>query len=347
MQQFQNRFHLARFQFGKIAEIDFGDIAALQEQVPIARFEVTQIEAGRFRGSASVVNVRRLWLLRLAHEPGCVWASTIDPDYFHVVLPVRWRGDLIYNGEMACRQTLYGFCDSEGFIGRTQGRDVIAVAVPRTALAGALAALRGVGPEDVRLGPGAYRLAHQALDRLRLGLQRLIAGAMANPSQLEGLGQADRFWQSALGHLVDAYLALDRADPPPAHRCGSPTQIVGRAEERFMACPHRRISLAELCEAAGVSASTLNAAFHIVCGMSPLKFFKMRRLCRARHILLHGAADRGAVKRAAIDAGLTELGRFSVEYRELFGEPPSVTLHAARRPAPAGALESQAFPART
>jgi AraC-like DNA-binding protein len=85
--------------------------------------------------------------------------------------------------------------------------------------------------------------------------------------------------------------------------------------------------------------------------MSPLKFFKIRRLCRARHTLLQGAvergADRGAVKRAALDAGLTELGRFSVEYRALFGEPPSVTLHAARQPAPTGALESQAFPART
>jgi AraC-like DNA-binding protein len=33
------------------------------------------------------------------------------------------------------------------------------------------------------------------------------------------------------------------------------------------------------------------------------------------------------VKRAAYDAGFTEMGRFSVEYRRFFGESPSDTLH--------------------
>ena len=36
--------------------------------------------------------------------------------------------------------------------------------------------------------------------------------------------------------------------------------------------------------------------------------------------------QRGAMKQAALGAGYTHLGRFAVEYRELFGEPPSTTL---------------------
>lgn len=64
-----------------------------------------------------------------------------------------------------------------------------------------------------------------------------------------------------------------------------------------------------------------------MCGESPLAYFHKRWLMRARSALLNLAPERGAVKRAALGAGLTELGRFSVEYQRLFGESPSVTLN--------------------
>ena len=60
---------------------------------------------------------------------------------------------------------------------------------------------------------------------------------------------------------------------------------------------------------------------------TPLAYFLKRKLTKARATLLHARPERGAVKSAAIDAGLTELGRFSVQYRRLFGECPSATLN--------------------
>ncbi len=84
--------------------------------------------------------------------------------------------------------------------------------------------------------------------------------------------------------------------------------------------------MADLCCAAGVSQSTLYRAFDAVCGEPPLSYFHKRRLADARRSLTNLPACRGAVKRAALAAGLTEFGRFSVEYRELFGESPSATL---------------------
>jgi AraC-like DNA-binding protein len=77
----------------------------------------------------------------------------------------------------------------------------------------------------------------------------------------------------------------------------------------------------------GVSQSSLHLAFYSVCGEPPLAYFHKRRLMRARSALLNSAPERSAVKRAALDVGFTELGRFSVEYRRLFGESPSVTLN--------------------
>jgi len=51
-----------------------------------------------------------------------------------------------------------------------------------------------------------------------------------------------------------------------------------------------------------------------------------RRLIKAGSILLNSAPERLAVKRAALDVGFTELGRFSMAYRRIFGESPSATL---------------------
>jgi hypothetical protein len=50
---------------------------------------------------------------------------------------------------------------------------------------------------------------------------------------------------------------------------------------------------------------------------------------QARDRLRRAAPERGAVKRAALDAGMHEFGRFSVEYRKLLGESQSATLTRA------------------
>lgn len=76
----------------------------------------------------------------------------------------------------------------------------------------------------------------------------------------------------------------------------------------------------------GVSKSTLYRAFDIVCGVPPLTYFHNRRLTEARRALIRSPAYSGAIKSAALGVGLTELGRFSVQYRNLFGESPSATL---------------------
>ncbi len=63
----------------------------------------------------------------------------------------------------------------------------------------------------------------------------------------------------------------------------------------------------------------------------PIAYFRKRRLARAQGRLLDSESRRGAVKEVALDlglmgAGMCEFGRFSRDYRRLFGEAPSVTL---------------------
>jgi transcriptional regulator GlxA family with amidase domain len=126
--------------------------------------------------------------------------------------------------------------------------------------------------------------------------------------------------------LADAYVG---AEPPKRPARGSVMcrkWIVRRAEECFLAAGSRRLMLADLCSATGVGVTTLNKAFQDIHGEPPLRYFPKRRLNLARWILVEARPERSAVKQAAIDAGITELGRFSVEYRKLFGKSPSTTL---------------------
>ena len=102
--------------------------------------------------------------------------------------------------------------------------------------------------------------------------------------------------------------------------------IVRKAEERFANSQGHAVSLADLCASPGVSQGTLYNAFQTMCGCTPIEYFKKRRLTEARIALLGASANHGAIKRAALGAGLTHLGRFSAEYRELFNESPKTTL---------------------
>jgi AraC-like DNA-binding protein len=75
-----------------------------------------------------------------------------------------------------------------------------------------------------------------------------------------------------------------------------------------------------------VSPSTLENAFKTVTGVTPHAFFLRRRLNQARSVLLREDPLERRVTDIASELGFSELGRFAVRYREMFGESPSQTL---------------------
>ncbi|MFM8885114.1 MAG: helix-turn-helix domain-containing protein, partial [Chthoniobacterales bacterium] len=61
-------------------------------------------------------------------------------------------------------------------------------------------------------------------------------------------------------------------------------------------------------------------------GVAPHAYVLRRRLNQARNVLLREDAAERTVTEIALGLGFSELGRFSVRYREMFGESPSETL---------------------
>src|SRR5579871_3259996 len=101
--------------------------------------------------------------------------------------------------------------------------------------------------------------------------------------------------------------------------------IVARFEDFLAANPDRAIYLTEICAAIGVAERTLCAACEEHLGMGPIRFLNLRRMHLAHRALLRADSSNTTVTTIATDHGFWELGRFSVTYRDLFGESPSET----------------------
>ena len=105
--------------------------------------------------------------------------------------------------------------------------------------------------------------------------------------------------------------------------------VMGRFEDFLMANPDQPAYLAQVCAATGVSERTLRVCCQEHLGVNPIRYLWLRRMHLARRALMRADQKAVTVTEVATSNGFCELGRFSVQYRALFGESPSATL---RRP---------------
>ena len=103
-------------------------------------------------------------------------------------------------------------------------------------------------------------------------------------------------------------------------------RAMARAEEFLDSHLNTAVSRADLADAAGVSIRTLSRAFLKRHGTGPMAFLKARRLHASYRQLLGAEAGTTTVTDIAVSYGFTHLGRFAAEYRQAFGESPSITL---------------------
>lgn len=105
------------------------------------------------------------------------------------------------------------------------------------------------------------------------------------------------------------------------------TMIIAQFEALLEANPDRPLRLAEICAAIGISDKTLLRCCHKYLAMSPVRYGWLRRMNLAHDALVRADPKVVTVTEIANDHGFPQLGQFSVNYRTLFGEAPSKTLH--------------------
>ena len=105
---------------------------------------------------------------------------------------------------------------------------------------------------------------------------------------------------------------------------------VKRAIEYIEANLDAAIGLSEIVAASGVPGRTLIQHFRDLKGTTPTRYLRSARYEKVREALLR-AEPEASITEIAARWGFSHLGRFSVDYRRRFGEPPpSATLRRAR-----------------
>jgi transcriptional regulator GlxA family with amidase domain len=121
-------------------------------------------------------------------------------------------------------------------------------------------------------------------------------------------------------------LIADETETAYGRQCKPCRDLVEQAEKLALADLDEPLHIPALCRALAVSERSLRKAFRRIHGLPPCRHLRMLRLSRARRALLSADCKRMTVTEIATCFGFVELGRFSVEYRKVFGESPSQTL---------------------
>ena len=86
------------------------------------------------------------------------------------------------------------------------------------------------------------------------------------------------------------------------------------------------IHLEHLCSSMGLAERGVQNTFRDLLGVGPIEYVRSLRLCAAHRLLKGTGPQPESVKRVAINCGFRHLGRFSNDYRKMFGRYPGETL---------------------
>ena len=136
-------------------------------------------------------------------------------------------------------------------------------------------------------------------------------------------GEAADFYKRNILELLTAPVRASANYQGP--RLKSAAALVRKVDRFLIEAGTRPVHISELCAEFDVPRRSLHRAFIEVLGVSPMQFFRRKRLGDA-HTALLMATPGVTITGIAIEHGFADVGRFAKEYRLLFGELPSETL---------------------
>lgn len=160
-----------------------------------------------------------------------------------------------------------------------------------------------------------------------LGLMRLLDALLLEASETEvDLSHLQLPYRDILiGKLLQQFANNAAVAEEHAVHDRSFAQLLSHIEANI----RQDISVEELAQAGNVSVRTVYNLFAKYLHVTPKLFIKQSKLKSLRRELVNSRTVRN-VTEVALDYGFTHLGRFSSDYRKMFGELPSETLRRHR-----------------
>ena len=299
-----------------------------QENFPGAKINLVLTKPGRFCARLTTVSLPHLKLFSLRERLPRIACVSTSSEVVSFAFPTCVDSPQIWGGLKMGIGDLMFYSVGERLHQRTSGTSQWSiVSVDPKFFAGSSMALTGSEITPPPIGEALRPLPSNAIKLRRLHAKACRL-AETSPQTVTNREVARSIEQGIIHTLVNC-LTAEAAHSKSAkqrHFAG----IMTRLEDLLAVNGGRKVLIPKLSEAIGVSERTLRNCCFEVLGISPSQYLRLRRLNLVHVALRHSDPATAKICDIAESYGFTELGRFAVFYRKIFGETPSATLQHAR-----------------
>lgn len=279
---------------------------------------IRQLGSGRFRSALAVQSTAHADLFSDRYNVAMSIRLESPPGTFCLLFPRSASEHFVVNGENVGNDKLIvvaNGCDTDIVVPSLAGSE--AIVIPET---------RFIEMTEV-LCPTANLIEGTVIidgDIVRLHqLRHTVADLVAQPeSDVQGGDVANVIAQTI------AWMGESCSQWGPGQIAANQDQIrvAKLAQEYIEAHYSQAVHVKDLCRVTGVGVRTLQRCFREYFNLTVSNYLKTVRLDSARRELLAADPSGTSVTRIAMENGCPHLGRFSVEFRERFGQLPRETL---------------------
>jgi AraC-like DNA-binding protein len=154
-------------------------------------------------------------------------------------------------------------------------------------------------------------------------LRKAVLSIVANPDYEPHHGQVSNLVAVTIAWMGNS---LSHQVPEGSLVNGARTRTAKLAQECIQEHYREAVHIEDLCRVTGVGVRTLQRCFREYFNITITEYLNTVRLDAVYRQLAAAHPSEDSVTRIALQHGYTHLGRFSVKFREHFGESPSDTM---------------------
>ena len=303
----------------------FTDPHDYESSFPEAKIDLVVTGRGAFEARLTVVKLPNLHLVDIQECLPRVAFISLTPTRIFVAFLTHFEPPPVWNGIALQPEDIAFHGCGERWHQRTSGPSrwaSISVTPEVLAKYGVLFSnLKLVPPPVGRL----LRPAPSAVTRLRRLHVKACRLAVTKPDIIAHPEVARSLEHDLIYALVEC-LAVEAGYDDEATRPRH-MAVMARFEDSLAKHVERPLNMPVLCADAGISARTLRTACAEFLGMGPIRYALLRRLNMAHAELRRANSATTCVAELARRYGFSKPKRFAIQYRAVFGESPSITLH--------------------
>lgn len=174
---------------------------------------------------------------------------------------------------------------------------------------------------------GLFQLPFQRIERFRLAVGQFDEAVQQAPDSFKSAAAQNAAEQKLLREIRNVLAephevehSIGRHEIPRRQLIRTSMDFVDQHDGEYL-------SVEQVATAAGVSERTLRNAFQQSFGVAPARYLKRRTLHQVRRALKAADPSVATVTDIATQFGVWQFGQLARDYRLLFGELPSETLH--------------------